>query len=80
MRRTTAKGKKAYRKAQLVLNHEQRQLKQKSVMRSSSLNTVKDEGERPGHAFNFGVNIQAVLVAFYTGTGWYDIGLVASFL
>ena len=80
MRRITAKEKKEYRKAQLALNHEQRQLKQKSAIRaSSSLNAGKDMGETPDHAFNFDVNIRAALAAFYTGTGGYDIGSVASF-
>ena len=44
-----------------------------------NLNIGKDKREWLDYAFNFAVNIRAALAEFYTGTGGYDIGSVASF-
>ena len=79
--RKNRKEKRKYRKQQLALNHKQRQLgKKKLAQISSSINRTSNEAAKQSdHAFDHEVNIRAALAAFYTGTGGYDIGSVASF-
>ena len=52
----------------------------KSTRMSSSLLLTLNNQYKENHAFHYQLNIRAALIAFYLGTGGYDIGAMACFL
>ena len=68
------------RKAQLSRNHLQRQLnKINALTNTSSVLKTKINKYVVNNALHYQLNICAILLAFYLGTGGYDVGSIACF-
>ena len=77
----TKEQRDEHRKSHLSLNHDQRQPKRIKLNKvASSLLLRSNNIYKDNYEFHYQLNIQAMLMAFYLGTGGYDIGTIAYFL